>query len=80
METSSQNRLDPSLISYITLRRAVGILGIALPVVLVTGSCIFGHCSGGSKFHKCILLYNYEKYFCRDYLRHCTFPVRIQGI
>ena len=44
METSSQNRLDPSLISYITLRRAVGILGIALPVVLVTGSCIFGHC------------------------------------
>jgi len=39
------NRLsDPRVISYRTLRRAVGITGMALPVVLVIGSVTFGGC------------------------------------
>ncbi len=34
----------PQIISYLTIRRAVGILGIVLPVVLVVGSVVCGGC------------------------------------
>jgi drug/metabolite transporter (DMT)-like permease len=40
---------DPNrdlLISYITLRRLVGVLGMALPVLLLFGSMIIGDCDG----------------------------------
>jgi hypothetical protein len=35
---------NPQVISNLTLRRAVGILGISFPVILVTGSMISGMC------------------------------------
>lgn len=35
---------EPKVISYLTLRRAVGISGMALPVILVIGSFTFGDC------------------------------------
>lgn len=35
---------NPQLISYLTLRRAVGILGISIPFVMVIGSVVFGDC------------------------------------
>ena len=34
----------PEIISYYTMRRAIGILGITLPLMLVTGSSLFGDC------------------------------------
>jgi len=34
----------PEIISYYTMRRAIGILGITLPLILVTGSSLFGDC------------------------------------
>lgn len=34
----------PEIISYYTMRRAIGILGITLPLILVTGSSLFGNC------------------------------------
>jgi hypothetical protein len=37
---------DGLVISYLTLRRAVGILGMMLPVVLAAGCFIVGHCRG----------------------------------
>ena len=47
METADQIlRLDkpPEVISYNTMRRAIGILGITLPLILVFGSSLFGGC------------------------------------
>lgn len=37
--------VDPQLISYLTLRKAVGILGIIFPIVLIVGSVICCGCS-----------------------------------
>lgn len=34
----------PEVISYYTMRRAIGILGITLPLILVAGSSLFGGC------------------------------------
>jgi hypothetical protein len=34
----------PEVISYYTMRRAIGILGITLPFILVAGSSLFGDC------------------------------------
>ena len=42
METGSNE--NPQLISYLTLRKAVGILGLSFPVVLAAGSLIAGDC------------------------------------
>ncbi len=46
MENISINHTDkePRLISYLTLRKSVGILGISLPVVLIIGSVTCGDC------------------------------------
>lgn len=44
MDTSISKKQDPQLISYITLRKAVGILAILFPVVIVGGSFIIGGC------------------------------------
>ena len=35
---------DPHLISYLYLRKAVGFLGLALPIVLVLGSVLVSNC------------------------------------
>lgn len=37
---------DKLLISYLTLRKSVGGLGFALPIVLVAGTLFFGDCKG----------------------------------
>lgn len=34
----------PEIISYYTMRRAIGILGITFPLILVAGSSLFGNC------------------------------------
>jgi len=34
----------PEIISYYTMRRAIGVLGITLPFILVAGSSLFGGC------------------------------------
>lgn len=34
----------PQIISYLTIRRAIGILGIVLPIILVVGSVVCGGC------------------------------------
>ena len=34
----------PEVISYYTMRRAIGILGITLPLIMVAGSSLFGGC------------------------------------
>ncbi|MBI3260522.1 MAG: DUF998 domain-containing protein [Ignavibacteriae bacterium] len=46
MATSTKHSKDqtPQLISYMTLRRLIGYLGIFLPAVLLVGTLIFGHC------------------------------------
>lgn len=36
--------MDPRLISYLTLRKAVGWLGISLPPAMMIGNFIFGNC------------------------------------
>ena len=44
MEASkSHNATDKSdlVISYLTLRKAIGVLGISFPVILALGACIF---------------------------------------
>lgn len=41
MANHSQN---PHLISYLYLRKAVGFLGLALPIILVLGSVLVGNC------------------------------------
>jgi uncharacterized protein (DUF1330 family) len=43
-QPGEKSRDNPALISYKALRRAVGILGISLPVILIAGSMIFGGC------------------------------------
>jgi len=35
----------PEVISYYTMRRAIGVLGITLPLILVAGSSLFGECN-----------------------------------
>jgi hypothetical protein len=44
MDKNIPKKQDPQLISYITLRKAVGILAILFPVIIVVGSLIFGGC------------------------------------
>ena len=34
----------PEIISYYTMRRAIGILGITFPLILLAGSSLFGEC------------------------------------
>ena len=34
----------PEIISYYTMRRAIGVLGITLPLILLGGSSLFGEC------------------------------------
>lgn len=41
---NSTSHSDPLLISYLSLRRTVGMLGIILPAILMIGVYIFGHC------------------------------------
>lgn len=42
---SKTNRAnEPNVISFLTLRRIIGIVGITLPVILVTGTVTFGDC------------------------------------
>lgn len=41
-QTADQNQ--PLVISYLTLRKMVGLLGSSLPIVLVLGSFVFGKC------------------------------------
>ena len=36
---------NPSLISYLTLRKVLGVLGITLPAILIAGSLIIGRCN-----------------------------------
>ena len=42
-----QHKMDkpPEVISYYSMRRAIGILGITLPLILVAGSSLFGDCN-----------------------------------
>jgi hypothetical protein len=44
--TDQHQRLynPPEVISYYTMRRAIGVLGITLPLILVAGSALFGGC------------------------------------
>src|SRR5258708_4843514 len=46
METPKHNTGDnrDMVVSYLTIRKAVGILGIALPVVVASGTWIIGNC------------------------------------
>lgn len=44
MTDHTHKNQDPQLISYLTLRKAVGVLGILFPVVIVGGSVIIGGC------------------------------------
>lgn len=45
-KTGKHQQLDkpPEVISYYTMRRAIGVLGITLPLILVAGSSLFGGC------------------------------------
>jgi len=45
MTTNEQKPTDPQLISYITLRKVVGILGVAFPIVLIVGSVVCCGCN-----------------------------------
>ena len=47
MENINQNHHEdnpPEVISYYTMRRAIGILGITFPLILLAGSSLFGEC------------------------------------
>lgn len=44
MEYFFEKKPNPLVLSYLTLRRLIGILGIILPALLVTGTCTLGHC------------------------------------
>ncbi len=46
MENNTSQNQNPQVISYLTLRKAVGILGISFPVIVVVGSVVFGGCEG----------------------------------
>ena len=45
--TDRHHHMDkpPEIISYYTMRRSIGILGITLPLILLTGSFLFGDCN-----------------------------------
>ena len=43
-ESNSANGTSSLVISYLTLRKCVGILGIAFPIILIVGSLISGSC------------------------------------
>jgi hypothetical protein len=47
MENARHHHMDkpPEIISYYTMRRAIGILGITLPLILLAGSFMFGSCN-----------------------------------
>ncbi|SDT59964.1 hypothetical protein SAMN05216490_4246 [Mucilaginibacter mallensis] len=44
MKKQPNNDEQDMVISYLTIRKAVGVLGIALPVVLLLGTCLISHC------------------------------------
>jgi len=44
MSYNIPKQLNPQVISYITLRKTVGILAILFPVIIIVGSVIFGEC------------------------------------
>lgn len=44
MAKKKEKKNNPALISYLTLRKTVGILGVSFPIVLVVGSVIAGNC------------------------------------
>jgi hypothetical protein len=44
MITSKSNTEKDMVVSFVIIRRAVGILGIALPVVLYAGTCLISNC------------------------------------
>ena len=44
MTTQNKNP-DPLLISYLTLRKAIGILGISIPAIMIAGTFIIGGCT-----------------------------------
>jgi hypothetical protein len=47
MEQTDQARIrdnPPEIISYYNMRRAIGVLGITLPLIMVIGSSLFGGC------------------------------------
>lgn len=44
MDKKNQKEINPLVISYFTLRKTLGILGVAFPVILVAGSMISGNC------------------------------------
>jgi hypothetical protein len=44
METLNSTKSNPGLISYQTLRKIIGLLGLVLPVLLVGGSIAFSNC------------------------------------
>jgi hypothetical protein len=44
MNNNAPEKQDPQLISYLTLRKAIGILAILFPVVIVVGSILIGGC------------------------------------
>jgi hypothetical protein len=46
MEQSANKQDEPAVLSYIALRRSIGILGILLPFVVWLGSLIFSECRG----------------------------------
>ena len=54
---------NPQVISYLTLRRAVGILGITLPVILVAGSIVCGYTIIGSILLIALYFFFFEKKF-----------------
>jgi len=54
MTTNEQKSPNPQLISYITLRKAVGILGITFPIVLILGSVV---CCGCNEIQSSISAY-----------------------
>jgi len=41
-----QTDKPPEIISFYTMRRAIGILGITLPLIMLAGSSLFGDCTG----------------------------------
>jgi hypothetical protein len=43
-EVSKKRRENPEVITYQSIRRAVGWLGLSLPFELLLGSFLFGHC------------------------------------
>lgn len=43
--TQKQNNDNPLLISYMSLRQIVGLLGILLPILLILGAYYYGDCS-----------------------------------